>query len=381
MPVHSVINLNDLLPAAPAGKSNVTWQIDSTVDPPNVSAYTGGGGGGSSTLAADTDVNITSPTNGQLLIYDSGTSKWKNHTLVAGDIPNIAETQVTNLVSDLGLKAPLASPALTGNPTAPTQSSSDNSTKLATTAFVTTAVAAVPNSLAADSDVSITSVGNGQLLIYDSGTGKWENRVLVAGDIPNIAESQVTGLVADLALKAPLASPALTGTPTSPNAIAFTSNTQIANTKYVDDAVAAAETGIISSGAAPPRSLTVKTTGTLAVGAAETGALTLSKAFFIQKIAMDRTSRIRLYVTAAARDADLSRPFTVPLGLGKSHGCMVDLYVDGTSSYPLTFELSPALPGYNDDGTQSTNIYYTIENFSSGSHTVQAQITFNSTQS
>ena len=32
--------------------------------------------------------------------------------------------------------APLASPALTGNPTAPTQNSSENSTKIATTAYV-----------------------------------------------------------------------------------------------------------------------------------------------------------------------------------------------------------------------------------------------------
>jgi parallel beta-helix repeat protein len=39
------------------------------------------------------------------------------------------------------LKAPLASPALTGSPTAPTQTTGDNSTKLATDAFVTTAVA------------------------------------------------------------------------------------------------------------------------------------------------------------------------------------------------------------------------------------------------
>lgn len=36
--------------------------------------------------------------------------------------------------------APLASPALTGSPTAPTQTSTDNSTKLATTAYVTTAI-------------------------------------------------------------------------------------------------------------------------------------------------------------------------------------------------------------------------------------------------
>lgn len=36
----------------------------------------------------------------------------------------------------LDLKAPLASPALTGNPTAPTQATGNNSTRLATTAFV-----------------------------------------------------------------------------------------------------------------------------------------------------------------------------------------------------------------------------------------------------
>lgn len=47
-----------------------------------------------------------------------------------------AQSTVTNLVTDLAAKAPLASPALTGNPTAPTQTASDNSTKLATTAYV-----------------------------------------------------------------------------------------------------------------------------------------------------------------------------------------------------------------------------------------------------
>jgi len=39
--------------------------------------------------------------------------------------------------------APKASPAFTGNPTAPTQAAGNNSTRLATTAFVQTAVAGV----------------------------------------------------------------------------------------------------------------------------------------------------------------------------------------------------------------------------------------------
>ena len=48
----------------------------------------------------------------------------------------IAESQVTNLVSDLAAKAPLASPALTGTPTAPTATTGTNTTQIATTAFV-----------------------------------------------------------------------------------------------------------------------------------------------------------------------------------------------------------------------------------------------------
>lgn len=41
----------------------------------------------------------------------------------------------SDLATALGLKAPLASPALTGNPTAPTQTDGNNSTRLATTAY------------------------------------------------------------------------------------------------------------------------------------------------------------------------------------------------------------------------------------------------------
>jgi hypothetical protein len=91
---------------------------------------------GSSTLAADTDVSISSLANRNILIYHTSDSKWHNDTLIAADIPNIAESQVTSLVSDLALKAPLASPALTGIPTAPTAAGGTNTTQIATTAFV-----------------------------------------------------------------------------------------------------------------------------------------------------------------------------------------------------------------------------------------------------
>lgn len=47
----------------------------------------------------------------------------------------------TNVTDELALKSPLASPALTGNPTVPTASAGDNDTSAASTAFVTAAVA------------------------------------------------------------------------------------------------------------------------------------------------------------------------------------------------------------------------------------------------
>ena len=75
-----------------------------------------------------------------------------------------------------------------------------------------------------------------------------------------IAQSGVTGLVADqaaqdsaIALKAPLASPGLTGAPTAPTASPGTNSTQLATTAFV--AAALATTGASVGTSAPPTSL------------------------------------------------------------------------------------------------------------------------------
>jgi hypothetical protein len=73
-----------------------------------------------------------------------GASDWADITGKPATFPPtlpITEGDVTNLVGDLALKAPLASPVFTGNPTAPTPTAGDNDTSIATTAFVTSAVA------------------------------------------------------------------------------------------------------------------------------------------------------------------------------------------------------------------------------------------------
>lgn len=57
-------------------------------------------------------------------------------------MPTLGSTEDVATSTDLAAKASLASPAFTGNPTAPTPTAGDNDTSIATTAFVTTAVAA-----------------------------------------------------------------------------------------------------------------------------------------------------------------------------------------------------------------------------------------------
>jgi hypothetical protein len=67
-------------------------------------------------------------------------------TTVADDSHNHTISNVDGLQDALDLKAPLASPTLSGTPTAPTAAAGTNTTQVATTAFVSTAVANVVDS-------------------------------------------------------------------------------------------------------------------------------------------------------------------------------------------------------------------------------------------
>ena len=84
----------------------------------------------------------------------------------------------------------LANSALTGVPTAPTAAQSVNSTQLATTAFVQTAVAGGTVAIAQASDTNISAAAAGHVLIYD-GTDSWDNKPL-SGDVTIDAAGAVT---------------------------------------------------------------------------------------------------------------------------------------------------------------------------------------------
>ena len=124
--------------------------------------------------------------------------------------------------SNLGGLAPLASPAFTGNPTASTQLVSDSSTRLATTAYV-------KNQLYATLDAP-TFTGN--VIIPTVVTT--DNSTLAASTAhvkANLANYTTTALLT--ATYAPLASPAFTGNPTAPTAALGDNDTSVATTAFV----------------------------------------------------------------------------------------------------------------------------------------------------
>jgi hypothetical protein len=209
--------------------------------------------GRSTSLRQLTDVVLTNVSDGDKLVYDSAFNQFvatpdtlasdgSNGVLSAADYTRFdeheqsranphevtkAQVGLSNVdnTSDiskpislatqtaLNLKAPLASPALTGAPTAPTAGVDTNTTQVATTAFA--------KREADDAQAFAIQRANH--------TGVQ-------------AIATVTNLQSSLDLKAPLASPTFTGVPAAPTAAVDTNTTQVATTafakKEADDAQA-----------------------------------------------------------------------------------------------------------------------------------------------
>jgi len=194
--------------------------------------------------------------------------------LALGNDPNFA----TTIANALALKANLASPTLTGDPKAPTPTATDNDTSIATTAFVRAALelfglgtARLAYTAGVDAN-TLTTTGMYQIQgtnLPGGDTGTWFVRVDAAHDLAGrvTQEAERANVSAgdgvrvyrrrcndgvwtqwqefwhngnfNPALKANLASPTFTGTPTAPTPAISTNNTQLATTAFVKAVVAA----------------------------------------------------------------------------------------------------------------------------------------------
>ena len=155
----------------------------------------GGGTTGSVTLNADVSASSTNTFTNKTIDADGTGNSITNiedaniKSAAAFDATKIADGSVTstefqyinslssNAQDQIDLKAPLASPALTGNPTAPTQSAGDNSTKLATTAYVDNSQAA-RDQLSEMTDVTLASLADANYFIYDNAASVWKNKAI-----------------------------------------------------------------------------------------------------------------------------------------------------------------------------------------------------------
>lgn len=158
-------NLGDLASASSA-RTNLGLGTSAVLDVPS------SGDAGTGQVVKGNDTRLTNAR--------TPSAHASTHASAGSDPVTLAQSQVTNLTTDLAAKAPLASPALTGNPTAPTPSGGDNDTSIATTAFVQ----------------------------------------------------------GEISAKAPLASPTFTGNPAAPTPSAGDNDTSIATTAFVTNAVA-----------------------------------------------------------------------------------------------------------------------------------------------
>ena len=157
---------------------------------------------------------------------------------------------------NINITGSLTATSIAGTVTGTTQSAGDNSTKLATTAYVDLQVA-TENTITEMDDTTITSLANNDLLQWNSVTSVWENRTLalsglltdVVGDITpqlggdlDLNSQNITG-TGNINITGSLTATSIAGTVTGVTQSAGDNSTKLATTAYANTAATAAAAG------------------------------------------------------------------------------------------------------------------------------------------
>jgi len=172
--------------------------------------------GGIGNISITGSITATSFSGAINLTDDSSPQLAANLDLATYDVTGTGNINITgsvtattfsgNLGADLGLNSnnitgtgninitgSVTATSIAGTVVGTTQSASDNSTKLATTAYVDAQVA-TENSLVEMDDTTIVSPTNGQSLVYNTATSKWINSTSSAGATEGFAVSMAIAL-------------------------------------------------------------------------------------------------------------------------------------------------------------------------------------------
>ena len=118
------------------------------------------------------------------------------------------------------------------------------------------------------------------------------------------------------------------------------------------------------------RTTTTYTTAALPDGATEVGALTIDKAYRLLRLQVDRACRVRLYATAAQRDADLARPLGVKAT--GDHGLMLEF----AATAALAATLSPMVDGASLETPPGRSVPAAVTNRSGAAGPVTLTLTY-----
>ena len=145
----SPAGINDAIRAGMSHLKKMDNGTDAMTSPEFTTATMSGGsidattvGATTASTGAFTDLTADTFTLNSVAIGSTDFTKLSDITVTATEINSLDGASSTETMqSQMDDKAPLASPALTGTPTAPTPTAGDSSTQIATTAFVGTQVA------------------------------------------------------------------------------------------------------------------------------------------------------------------------------------------------------------------------------------------------
>jgi hypothetical protein len=135
-----------------------------------------------------------------------------------------------------------------------------------------------------------------------------------------------------------------------------------------------------SAGGAGSGSTQVRTTATITTAAianniTENDNLVMARTFTLLSIEVSAYARVRLYSTDAARTADASRPLGAPTPAGTQNGIIAEVIMVSQLGV-LSWMMSPAAQGFNDDSPAATTIYAAVTNLSGANSTITVTFTY-----
>ena len=308
------------------------------------------GGGGAVNIRELDDVDISSArVNGKYLKYNSTTDKWEGADASGGGggALTIQDEGTSLATAATALNFVGAGVTASGIGTTKTITISTGGGGGSQNLFQTIAVSGQDNVVADSTTDTLTFVGGDNVTITTNATS---DTVSFASTFTKLTTEEVQDIVGGM----------------------FSGNTEtnITATYQDDDGTI----DLVASGALASRTTTNASTSSLSQGGTSNLTIpTAGKTFSLMKVAISAPAWVVLYIDEASRTSDSSRSE----GTDPAPGSGVITEVSTTSSGASTFNMSPAVLGWNNDGTPAAQIYAKVVNkrATSGSNAITVTLT------